>query len=82
LLIGFFQLEVVMQAKPGDRLVIKGHRTGQFDADAEILEVKGERGEPPYLVRWSSDGHEALVFPGSDAIVEHRRRTTPAHKPA
>ena len=39
--------------------------------DAEILEVRHEDGSPPYLVRWSDNGHEALVFPGSDAFVEH-----------
>lgn len=62
-----------MRAKPGDRLVIKGHRAGQEETDGEILEVHGENGEPPYLVRWSADGREVLVFPGSDAVVEHHK---------
>jgi Domain of unknown function (DUF1918) len=39
----------------------------------EIVEVRGAGGEPPYLVRFD-DGHTALVFPGPDAIIEHRRR--------
>lgn len=39
--------------------------------DAEILEVHGADGEPPYLVRWSDDGHEGLMFPASDATIEH-----------
>lgn len=60
-----------MKAAVGDRLVIKGHKVGEHDADAEILEVRGEDGAPPYLVRWSADGHEGLVFPGSDALIEH-----------
>jgi hypothetical protein len=38
--------------------------------DCEILEVRGEQGGPPYLVRWSSDGHEGLFFPGPDASIE------------
>ena len=67
-----------MRAKPGDRLVVKGHRVGEPDMDAEILEVRGTQGEPPYLVRWSNDGHEALVFPGSDAAVQTMRRRRPA----
>jgi hypothetical protein len=25
----------------------------------------------PYVVRWSDTGHEALVYPGADAFVEH-----------
>jgi len=39
--------------------------------DGEILEVRGEDGGPPYVVRWSDNGHEALVFPGPDAVVQH-----------
>lgn len=60
-----------MRASAGDRLVIKGHHVGEPDRDAEILEVRGENGDPPYFVRWSDDGHEGLFFPGSDAEVEH-----------
>jgi hypothetical protein len=63
----------MMHAKPGDRLVIRGHHVGNSDRDGEILEVRGEHGEPPYLVRWTDQDHEGLVFPGSDAIVEHRK---------
>jgi hypothetical protein len=60
-----------MKAAVGDRLVVKGHKVGEHDTDAEILEVRGRDGGPPYLVRWSDDGHEGLVFPGSDAVVTH-----------
>jgi hypothetical protein len=65
-----------MQVAAGDRLVIKGHHIGEPDRDAEILEVHGDDGGPPYVVRWSDDGHEGLFFPGSDAVIEHfpRRR--------
>lgn len=61
----------MMQAKVGDRIVIKGHRVGEPDRDAEILEVQGEDDGPPFLVRWSDDGHVGLFFPGSDAVIEH-----------
>ncbi len=67
-----------MRAKPGDQLVIKGHRVGERERHAEILEVRGERGGPPYEVRWSEDGHEAVVWPGSDAMIKHKRRKTAA----
>lgn len=60
-----------MHASAGDRLVIKGHYVGEPDRDAEILEVRGEDGGPPYRVRWEEDGHEGLFFPGSDAVIEH-----------
>jgi hypothetical protein len=58
-----------MKAVAGDRLVVRPLTASP--RDAEILEVHGSDGEPPYLVRWSDDGHEGLVFPGSDASVEH-----------
>jgi len=60
-----------MKAAVGDRLVIKGHHVGEPDRDAEILEVHGEAGGPPWLIRWSEDGREGLYFPGPDAQVEH-----------
>jgi hypothetical protein len=66
-----------MRAKVGDRLVIHGHRVGEPERDARILEVRGEHGEPPYLVEWSDDGHVSLMFPGSDAVV-----VSPRHKSA
>ena len=58
-----------MRAAVGDRIVIKGHRIGEPDRDCEVLEVRGADGGPPYVVRWEEDGHEALFFPGSDAVV-------------
>ena len=59
-----------MKAKVGDRLVVKGHQVGQKDRDGEIVEVHGEDGSPPFLVKWD-DGHEGLYFPGPDAAVQH-----------
>ena len=59
-----------MNAKIGDRIVVRGHKVGDHDREGVVLEVHGAGGEPPFLVRWS-DGHEGLVFPGTDAVVEH-----------
>jgi hypothetical protein len=62
-----------MHAKVGDRIVIGGHRAGQPDRDCEVLEVRHENGEPPYLVRWGDTGDEGLFFPGPDAsVVDYR----------
>jgi hypothetical protein len=59
-----------MHAKVGDRIVVHAHRFGEHQiADCEVIEVHGDDGGPPYLVRWD-DGHESLYFPGSDADVE------------
>jgi hypothetical protein len=66
-----------LRADVGDRLVIRGHHTGELDRDAEILEVLGPDGAPPFLVRWSDDGHVSRFYPGSDAYVEHFVHHTP-----
>lgn len=58
-------------AHPGDRLVIHGHHLGEAGRDAEILETRGPGGGPPFLVRWEDTGHVTLLYPGSDARVEH-----------
>jgi hypothetical protein len=60
-----------MKAAVGDRIVIHGHHIGEPDRDAEIVEVRGENGEPPFVVRWGDDGHQSLLLPGPDASVEH-----------
>jgi hypothetical protein len=59
-----------MKAQVGDRLIVRGHHVGDPERDAEIVEVRGPDGEPPYLVQWN-DGHESVVYPGSDAFVRH-----------
>ncbi|MDD4868391.1 MAG: DUF1918 domain-containing protein [Mycobacterium sp.] len=58
-----------MKANVGDWLVIKGATTELPDQRGLILEIHGADGAPPYVVRWLASGHEATVFPGSDAIV-------------
>jgi hypothetical protein len=60
-----------MYANVGDRVVIHGHQSGEPDRDAEVLEVQGPGGGPPYLVRWGDNGHEGIFFPGSDASIQH-----------
>jgi hypothetical protein len=57
-----------MQAKTGDRLVVESNKVDSPRREGEILEVRGEHGGPPYLVKWS-DGHEGLTYPGPDAHV-------------
>lgn len=58
-----------MQANTGDRLHVHGNTVGEPDRIGEIVEVRGEDGGPPFLVRFD-DGTEKLVFPGPDAVVE------------
>ena len=61
-----------MQAKVGQRLVIRSHHVGEPVKDGEILEIRDPKGAPPYLVKWSEDGRVGLFFPGADAYVESR----------
>jgi Domain of unknown function (DUF1918) len=58
-----------MQATVGDRLHVHGRKVGNADRIAEIIEVRGDRGGPPYRVRFP-DGRETLVFPGPDCVIE------------
>jgi len=60
--------------------MIKGHHVGEPDRDAEILEIHGVRGKPPWLVRWSDDGHEGLFFPGPDATVAPLHHDAPTSR--
>ena len=52
-----------MKAQIGERLLFRGKKVGSADHTAEVLQVRGDDGAPPYLVRFG-DGHERLVFPG------------------
>lgn len=58
-----------MHAHKGDRIVVHGRNVGMHMRDGEVVDVPHEDGSPPYLVRWSEDGHETLVYPGPDASV-------------
>ncbi|MGW4565475.1 DUF1918 domain-containing protein [Streptomyces sp. NPDC004561] len=57
-----------MRASVGDRLLVHGRIVGQQDRTAEIIEVLGENGAPPYRVRFE-DGHETLMSPGPDTVI-------------
>ena len=59
----------MMNAAVGDRIRVHGRTVGAGEQHGEIVEVRGENGQPPYLVRFS-DGHEGLIFPGSDCEVD------------
>jgi len=59
-----------MRAHVGDRLLVHGRTVGQRDQVGVIVEVRGPDDGPPFVVRYA-DGHETLVFPGPDAVVEH-----------
>jgi CBS domain-containing protein len=59
------------QARVGDKLIIHTHVLNQPSRDGEILGVHSPAGDPPFLVRWSSDGRVSFVYPGPDAEIRH-----------
>jgi hypothetical protein len=71
---GFAAQNVGMQAHVGDRIVLEGIHVGDRRRVGVIVELRREDGTPPYLVRWLDDGHEALIFPGSEARIESPSR--------
>jgi hypothetical protein len=67
-------------AEVGDLILIAGHRVGEAERTAEILEILGEVPNERFRVRWD-DGHESVLRPGSDATVQ-RVTTRPAARKA
>jgi len=67
-----------MKARVGDRLVPDGdlHRVGV------IISLQNADGSPPYVVKWLSDGHIALVFPGPYTHVIRGRPADDTTEPA
>ena len=63
-----------MRAHVGDHILIHGRKVGDPERNGVIIDVRGEDGAPPFIVRWEGDPGEHLLFPGSDAVI------TPAEK--
>jgi hypothetical protein len=70
---GSYEEAIAVHAKIGDRLVEEGKHVGNHQRVGVITALRRDDGTPPYMVRWLDNGHEALVFPGSDARVEEAR---------
>jgi hypothetical protein len=62
--------EDAMKAHTGDRLIMEGAHVGNPRRTGVVLEVRGDNGAPPYLVRWLDSGHETLCYPGPDAHIQ------------
>jgi hypothetical protein len=57
-----------MKARVGDQLITEGP-DGQ--RACVIISLHHADGSPPYVVRWLSDGHIALMFPGPYTKLVH-----------
>jgi hypothetical protein len=54
-----------MRAKVGDRVIPDGGP----DRIGVVIGLRNEDGSPPYVVKWLSGGHIALVYPGPYARI-------------
>jgi Domain of unknown function (DUF1918) len=52
--------EAAMKVSVGDRLMADGDH-GRVGV---VIGLRNPDGSPPYVVRWLSDGHIAMIFPG------------------
>lgn len=71
-----------MRARIGDRIVVERPRDDLPARQGTVIAVQGERGAPPYRVRWSDDGRETLLFPGPDAHIESAGSVRPEERRA
>lgn len=67
-----------MDVEVGDRITVHGHRVGDHERHGEILEVRRGEGdvEPSYRIRWDDDGHESILYPGTDVEIKHFEHPT------
>lgn len=59
-----------MKASKGDRLIIKAHRIGEPERDAEILEARGKGGGLLTVFAGATTAARRC-FPGPDAAIQH-----------
>lgn len=57
-----------MDAQVGDQIVVESNKVGAARKLGQVVEVLDAPGGQHYRVAWE-DGHESIVFPGSDASV-------------
>lgn len=60
-----------MEVDVGDQITVYGHRVGDHERHGKILEVRHADGDPSYRIRWEDDGHESILYPGSDVVIKH-----------
>jgi hypothetical protein len=64
----------------GDVVEIAAHRVGMPTRTGEVVAVLGTAGSEHFRVRWE-DGHESVLYPGSDASIRSPEGTAREKKP-
>lgn len=59
-----------MHAQVGNRIMVRGRKVGIPVRCGVIVAIRGDGGEPPFVVRWNETPGEHLYYPGSDAVIE------------
>ena len=63
-----------MHANVGDKIVVDARHTADRARQGEIVATLGADEAVHYRVRWE-DGHESVLFPGSDTRVDQAARS-------
>lgn len=58
-----------MRAMAGDVIRLRGNANGKHDRTGCVIEARGARGGPPYLVRFT-DGRVSLIYDAPGGLVE------------
>jgi hypothetical protein len=67
----------MMRARVGDRLI----PDGDHGRAGVIIGLRNPDGSPPYVVKWLTDGHIALVSPGPYTRIVRGRSPSDAMRP-
>jgi hypothetical protein len=59
-----------MHAHVGDWIVVESPHLGGQRRRGQIVRLEHSDGTPPYVVHWTDDDHESVLFPGPGAHVE------------
>ncbi|NEM06999.1 MULTISPECIES: DUF1918 domain-containing protein [Geodermatophilus] len=65
-----------MEARVGDRIVVRSTHQGEPDRTGRVTEVRGPAGGPPYVVQWDADGHTGVFYPAGSCTVEPQHAGT------
>lgn len=60
-----------MFARVGDRIEVDKTHSAEGRRAGRVVAVRHSDGGPPYEVRWLDDGRQSLIFPGTEARIEH-----------
>ena len=60
-----------MKLKAGERVRVEAESTERPTRNGVIEEVVSGEPSPRYRIRWD-DGHESIVYPGGDVVLEHQ----------